>query len=362
MKTILTVVGARPQFVKAASISRALKTHRCFREVLVHTGQHFDSNMSDVFFDEMDIPKPDFDLNIHSLGHGAMTGRMMEALEALLLSQKPDLVIIYGDTNSTLAGALTARKLNIPVAHVEAGLRSFNMLMPEEVNRIISDRISSILYCPTTEARANLLQEGFAQFGTRIVVSGDVMYDAALFYARKASIVSRIREKLRPTNYILCTLHRAENTDNPERLSSICRALDKLATRFQIVLPLHPRTRQLIEKSRIQFSFQPIEPVGYFDMISLLEGAKLVLTDSGGLQKEAYFFQKPCVTVRDQTEWVELLKAGANILTGPDDDQIIRAVDEMIQRPVSFESSLYGDGHAAELIANDLVSYLHESS
>ncbi|HRF42533.1 MAG TPA: UDP-N-acetylglucosamine 2-epimerase (non-hydrolyzing), partial [Saprospiraceae bacterium] len=267
MKTILTVVGARPQFVKAASISRALKTHRCFREVIVHTGQHFDPNMSDVFFDEMDIPKPDFDLNIHSLSHGAMTGRMMEGLEALMLGQKPDLVLIYGDTNSTLAGALTARKLNIPVAHVEAGLRSFNMLMPEEVNRIISDRISSVLYCPTHQAKSNLLQEGFANFAARILVSGDVMYDAAIFYAQKAASISRIREKLGLTHYILCTLHRAENTDNPERLSSICRALDKLATQFQIALPLHPRTRQIMKRSRIELSFQPLDPVGYFDMI-----------------------------------------------------------------------------------------------
>lgn len=359
MKKVLTVVGARPQFVKAATISRALKEFSDIREILVHTGQHFDQNMSDVFFDEMEIPKPDFHLNINSLNHGAMTGRMLEGLENLMLSEKPDIVLVYGDTNSTLAGALAASKLHISVAHVEAGLRSFNMNMPEEINRILTDRISDILYCPTDTARKNLMEEGFSKFGSRITVPGDVMYDAALFYAKKAGEKSKIRQELGLTSYVLCTLHRAENTDDIGRLSSICNALNEISKTYQVVLPLHPRTKKLLEKTGLKLNFQTIEPVGYFDMLSLLENTEVVLTDSGGLQKEAYFFKKPCITMRDQTEWVELLEAGVNVLTGSNGNKIMEAVWEMKQKKLSFDQLLYGNGNAAAVIAEDLMKYLN---
>lgn len=359
MIKILTVVGARPQFVKAATVSRAIRKLDGIEEKLVHTGQHFDQNMSDVFFEEMEIPKPDYQLNINSLGHAAMTGQMMEGLEKLMLAEKPDAVLIYGDTNSTLAGAITAKKLHIKVVHVEAGLRSFNIKMPEEVNRILADRISDILYCPTEEARKNLMAEGFENFNSRIVVIGDVMYDAALFYAEKSKITSKIIGKLSLDNYALCTLHRAENTDEKSKLESICKALNELNKEIEIVLPIHPRTKKMLEKFKLKLDVTLIEPVGYFDMISLLENASLVLTDSGGLQKEAYFFKKPCVTMREQTEWVELLDAKVNVLAGSDEKLILSGAKEMLARDCSFEARLYGDGNASELIALDLLNSLN---
>ncbi len=359
MKKVFTVVGARPQFVKAATVSRAIQKTEGIEEVLVHTGQHFDKNMSDVFFDEMDIPKPDHHLDIHSLNHGAMTGRMMEGLEKLMLEEKPDVVLIYGDTNSTLAGAVTASKLHIPVAHVEAGLRSFNMEMPEEVNRILADRVSNILYCPTETAKKNLRKEGYENIDARIVISGDVMYDAALFYAEKSEEMSSVTDNIESDRFVLCTLHRAENTDDPAKLASICSALNKINEDRRVILPLHPRTKKLLDQHAINLDFDTIDPVGYFDMIALLKGCELVLTDSGGLQKEAYFFKKPCVTMREQTEWVELIEEGVNILTGSDGEKILNAADEMTQKNVSFDNQLYGDGHAADLIVEDLLNYLN---
>lgn len=360
---ILTIVGARPQFIKAAAVSRAIAmyntsaTDSCSRihEVIVHTGQHFDSNMSDIFFKEMQIPLPDYRLEINSLGHGAMTGRMLEKIEALLSKERPDYVIVYGDTNSTLAGALAAKKLHIKVVHVEAGLRSFNMRMPEEVNRILTDRISDILCCPTDHAVENLKREGFDNFPCVIAKSGDVMQDAALFYssysAEKSSIIAS--QKLKADEFVLCTIHRAENTDDHSRLSSIVDALNHISSKTRIVLPLHPRTRSHINSLNIQLQFRPIEPVGYFDMIELIKHTKLILTDSGGLQKEAFFFKKPCITLRDETEWLELVECGANRLVGASKEEIIDAFNSAIM-PFSVDSSLYGQGSAAINIISSL--------
>lgn len=359
MKKVLTVVGARPQFVKAATVSRAFKKISGIKELIVHTGQHFDANMSDIFFEEMNIPKPDFQLNINSLNHGAMTGRMMEGIEKLLLEEKPDILLIYGDTNSTLAGALAAAKLHIPVAHVEAGLRSYNMEMPEEINRILADRISSILYCPTQTAVNNLMKEGYSNINARIVVSGDVMYDAALFYASASKEKSSVVRDLNLNKFVLCTLHRAENTDDPNKLSSIVNALNEINKTIPVVMPLHPRTLKLLQKEGLELNFKTLDPVGYFDMLALLEASILVLTDSGGLQKEAYFFKKPCVTMREQTEWLELIEEGANVLAGSDGLKIIFAAEEMLKKKISFENNLYGDGHAADLIAEDIFKYLN---
>ncbi|MDP4663234.1 MAG: UDP-N-acetylglucosamine 2-epimerase (non-hydrolyzing), partial [Salibacteraceae bacterium] len=305
---ILTIVGARPQFIKAAALSRELKSRAGVEEILVHTGQHFDKNMSDVFFDEMNIPKPKYNLEINSLGHGAMTGRMLEGIEKLLLDEKPNMLLVYGDTNSTIAGALAAKKIHVPVGHVEAGLRSFNMRMPEEVNRILTDRISDHLFCPTDTAINNLKNEGFNDFDCKIHRSGDVMQDAALYYAQFSEEKSDVLAKLgNPKNFVLTTIHRAENTDDPIRLTSIISALNEINKSQQVICPLHPRTRKILENLPEKPAFSIIDPVGYFDMIELLKHASLVMTDSGGLQKEAFFFQNACITMRDQTEWTELV-------------------------------------------------------
>ena len=300
---IVTVIGARPQFIKAATVSRAFHQTGA-QEIIIHTGQHFDANMSEVFFQEMEIPKPHYHLDISNLSHGAMTGRMLEKIEQILISEKPDYVLVYGDTNSTLAGALAAAKLHIPIAHVEAGLRSFDMKMPEEVNRILTDRISSILFCPTQAAITNLNQEGFQHFNNRIVLSGDVMYDAVLFYQQKAKEVSTIlgRENLTKNGFVLATIHRAENTNDPARLHEIVNALNEIHLHQPVVLPIHPRTKAYLQSNQIDLNVKMIDPVGYFDMLSLLDNCSLVLTDSGGLQKEAFWFRKHCITLRDQTE------------------------------------------------------------
>lgn len=354
---IITVLGARPQFIKAATVSRAL-TQKGIEEVIVHTGQHFDQNMSEVFFKEMEIPPPFYNLEISGLNHGAMTGRMLEQVENVLLKEKPDCVLVYGDTNSTLAGALAASKLHIPIAHVEAGLRSFEMKMPEEINRILTDRMSNYLFCPTATAVQNLKQEGFDSFHCDIIQCGDVMYDAVLFYKDKVKQQSTILESLGINNqtFVLATIHRAENTDNLERLSAICAALNKINEQAKVVLPLHPRTKALLKQHNIQLNFTPIEPVGYFDMLNLLDGCKLVLTDSGGLQKEAYFFSKYCITLRDQTEWVELVEGGFNSLVGADQDQIVSTYNSMSKIKISSQGGLYGDGRASQKIAERLSS------
>lgn len=354
MQKILTIIGARPQFIKAATVSREFKKSG-IPEIVVHTGQHFDANMSDVFFKEMEIPGPRYHLEINSLGHGAMTGRMLEKIEEVLLKEKPDGVLVYGDTNSTLAGALAASKLHIPVAHIEAGLRSFDMKMPEEINRILTDRISKFLFCPTQTAVKNLEKEGFRNFDCLIEQPGDVMYDAVLFYRQKARAASTIlkRERLTKNRFALVTLHRAENTNDPERLISICTALNEIHKTLPIVMPLHPRTNSFLKSLNLQLNVNVIEPIGYFDMLSLLENCKLVLTDSGGLQKEAYFFEKFCLTLRDQTEWVELVEAGANEIVGADTEKILAGFIKNQDRVIK-PTSLYGDGDAARKIVEKL--------
>ena len=352
---ILTIVGARPQFVKAAALSREFSKHNGIDEIIVHTGQHFDENMSDVFFEEMEIPKPKYNLNINSVGHGAMTGRMLEEIEKLLITEKPDLLLVYGDTNSTIAGALAAKKIHIKVAHVEAGLRSFNMEMPEEVNRILTDRISDYLFCPTDTAIKNLKKEGYEHIDCSIINCGDVMQDAANFYATKSADKSSVFKSLNVQNFILCTLHRAENTDNKSRLVSIVNALNEVNKTIPVIMPIHPRTKNKIIEQGIDLNFKAIPPVGYFDMIELLKNCRLVMTDSGGLQKEAFFFKKNCITLRDQTEWVELVENKVNVLVGADYEKIISAVNISFNQKTSFDINLYGNGKACQNITNYLL-------
>lgn len=352
---VLTVIGARPQFIKAAAVSRALRKAG-IEEIVVHTGQHYDRNMSDVFFEEMEIREPDYNLSINDLGHGAMTGRMLEKIEEVIVSRKPNYVLVYGDTNSTLAGALAAVKLHVPVAHVEAGLRSFDMKMPEEVNRILTDRISNILFCPTQAAINNLEKEGFKNFRTQIVKVGDVMLDTLLYYKEKAKEKSSILKKLDLTgkDFVLTTIHRAENTNDPARLKSICEAINEINKKLPVVLPLHPRTKNYLNTNNIKLDAIITEPLGYFDMLAALTACRLVMTDSGGLQKESYFCGKFCVTLRDQTEWVELVNAGANVIVGADKETIVKSVFNNLDTQVKFDKNLYGDGRAAELIAEKL--------
>jgi UDP-GlcNAc3NAcA epimerase len=354
MIKIVTIVGARPQFVKAAVLSRVIEKTEDVEEVLVHTGQHYDHNMSEIFFTDMEIPKPAYNLGINGTSHGAMTGQMLEKIEIVLQKEQPDWVVVYGDTNSTLAGALAAKKLHIPVAHVEAGLRSFNMSMPEEVNRILTDRISNILFAPTQLAIDNLQQEGYDNFETEIVLSGDVMQDASIYYSNDSARKAVLSEEIRKGDFLLCTLHRAENTDDLERLTSIVTALNKLHESVRVVMPIHPRTQKILDKNNLKLNIDLIDPVGFFDMIELLKNCQLVLTDSGGLQKEAYFFQKHCVTLRDETEWTELIDNGYNVLAGANTETIINAVDTMTRRTSDFTKKLYGDGQAGELILNSL--------
>ena len=352
---IITIVGARPQFVKAAALSRELLKHDNIEEIIVHTGQHFDANMSDIFFEEMQIPKPKYNLDINSVGHGAMTGRMLEGIEKILLDEEPDLLLVYGDTNSTLAGALAAKKIHIKVAHVEAGLRSFNMEMPEEVNRILTDRISDFLFCPTETAVNNLINEGYKNIDAQIIKCGDVMQDAAIFYSKTSKEKATLTSQQLPEKFILCTLHRAENTDDPRRLTEIIEALNEINKSTPIVLPLHPRTKGKIEALNINLNVTLFDPVGYFDMIELLKKCSLVITDSGGLQKEAFFFKKNCVTMRDQTEWVELIENNVNVLVGANKIEIISNVNKMLNRISDFNIDLYGFGKACEKIAISIL-------
>jgi UDP-GlcNAc3NAcA epimerase len=356
MNKITTIIGARPQFVKAAVVSRALK-NAGLKETIIHTGQHFDKNMSDLFFEEMQIPLPDYNLNISNLSHGAMTGRMLEAIEAILIREKSDLVLVYGDTNSTLAGALAASKLHIPIGHVEAGLRSFNNKMPEEVNRILTDRISSFLFCPTDTAVKNLQKEGFENINCQIIKNGDVMQDAALYYTavseEKSSIVKHLG--MNETPFVLATIHRQENTDDPQKLKGIISALEAINRESKVILPLHPRTKIVLGKMGLFPKFEIIEPVGYLDMIQLLKNCQLVLTDSGGVQKEAFFFGKYCITLREETEWTELIEYGYNFLAGSDVSKIITGYQTMSSKNSDFSRNLYGNGKASEVIANVLT-------
>ena len=340
----MSVVGARPQFIKAAPVSRVLR--RAHEEVLVHTGQHYDDNMSEVFFRELEIPEPDFNLGIGSGLHGAQTGGMMAGIEKVALEVKPDWVLVYGDTNSTVAAALVAAKLHIPVAHVEAGLRSFDRRMPEEINRVLTDHVSDLLLCPTQTAIHNLAREGIDR-GVHLV--GDVMFDAFLFNLERARKRESVVKKLglEPGGFALATLHRAENTDDAERLRAVLAGIEQSG--LEIVLPLHPRTR-----SRLGGDLPPririLEPVGYLDMLNLEADAEVIVTDSGGVQKEAYFLEKPCVTLRDTTEWTETVEAGWNVLAAWDTERIAEAIRSF--RPKGVHPDLFGDGHAAEKIAD----------
>lgn len=404
MKKILTVLGARPQFIKASVVSHAIRQTQgascepaaattpsvianevkqsspvppagaaagsprrpaprdddgVLTEVLVHTGQHFDANMSDVFFAELGMAKPDYFLDIHGGSHGAMTGRMLEAVEQVMLKERPDVVLVYGDTNSTLAGALAAAKLHIPVAHVEAGLRSFNMAMPEEINRILTDRISRWLFTPTRTASHNLRREGVAP--EHIIEVGDVMYDVALHHGARVQAGTGLMARLglQEKGYVLATIHRAENTDHPQRLSAIVDALTATARSLPVVWPLHPRTRAVLQKAgrldALAKAVHLIDPVGYLDMVQLEKFAALIATDSGGVQKEAFFYRVPCVTLRDETEWVELVDAGWNRLVPPMDTIGVTVAIQAALDSRGQAVQPYGAGDAAILIAAELA-------
>ena len=342
---LLTIVGARPQFIKAAAFSRVAR--RRHSEILIHTGQHYDSQLSGVFFEELALPQPDYHLGVGSGSHGVQTAQMLERIEPVMMNERPDLVVIYGDTNSTLAGALAAAKIGVPIAHVEAGLRSFVRAMPEEINRVVADRLSTYLFAPTRTAVENLASEGIVD---GVTLTGDIMYDALLLHAPVAAEKSTaIRDLgLTPGGFVLATVHRAANTDDPARLSDIIEALALL--REPVVLPLHPRTRAALMGTDIEVEppVRVIEPVGYLDMLALEQAARMVLTDSGGVQKEAYMLGTPCVTLRDETEWTETLAGGWNVLAGPDTERILAAARR--PRPESARSPVFGDGHAAELM------------
>jgi len=356
---VLSVVGARPQFVKVAVVSRALREAGLL-EVLVHTGQHYDPGLSEVFFRELDIPFPDYHLGIGGGTHGENTGRMIEAIERVLLEERPDWVLVYGDTDSTLAGAIAAVKLHIPVAHVEAGLRSFNRRMPEEINRVLTDHASDLLFAPSETAVRNLLREGIDE--DRIKLVGDVMYDAALYYVAKAERESRILDRLglKPKEYLLATIHRAENTDDPERLGAILEALALLHKEISVVFPVHPRTQKRARAFGLEKYLKQVlavEPVGFLDMIMLEKYARLILTDSGGVQKEAYFYRVPCVIVREETEWIELVEIGWNRLQPP---RSAEALVEAVRYSLSSQgreeyAHLYGLGDASQRIAGILL-------
>jgi UDP-N-acetylglucosamine 2-epimerase len=364
---IVTILGARPQFIKAASVSRAIQQKNqenpdfAITEVLVHTGQHYDENMSQVFFDELEIQKPHYHLGVGSGSHGKMTGIMLEKTEEVLVKEVPDLVLVYGDTNSTLAGALAAVKLHLPVGHVEAGLRSFNRKMPEEINRILTDHVSSYLFCPTDLAVNNLIREGIRD---NIYKVGDVMYDSFLFNkkmaGKKTDIIRRLN--LVSGSYCLVTVHRQENTDNEERLANIFHAFDRLATPgCPFIIPLHPRTEKALKTAKKtkykNANLKIIPPVSYLDMVTLETKAKAILTDSGGVQKEAFFSRVPCITLRDETEWVELVDHGFNRIASADPEEICRAFSAMTEKMIIGGHDLYGGGRASERIVEIIVDH-----
>ncbi|MCF8233364.1 MAG: UDP-N-acetylglucosamine 2-epimerase (non-hydrolyzing) [Bacteroidales bacterium] len=375
---IASVIGARPQIIKAAAISRAIKDKfpDKIRETIVHTGQHYDDNMSQVFIDELGIPKPDLNLDVRSARHGVQTSRMIEGIEDFLLDNRPDMLILYGDTNSTLAGSVAASKQHIPVAHVEAGLRSFNKSMPEEINRILCDHCSTLLFSPTKTGYSNLLREGFKPDNEPpysidkpgIFHCGDVMYDNSLYFSEIAEEKSDILNKLEleQGKYILATIHRDNNTDEPKRLSAIFTAMHKIAENndLRIVIPLHPRTANLLEENLRKGLFQKIEnsgnihiiqPVSFLDMIKLEKNTRMVMTDSGGVQKEAYFFEKPCIILRSETEWKEIVENKTAIVTDVIEKNILDAYKHFTKQEGMIYPSIFGDGTAAEFICEEIL-------
>ena len=374
---LVTIIGARPQIIKAAALSRAIRNHYAdqIQEVIVHTGQHYDDNMSQVFFDELQIPRPDYNLHVGSASHGVQTARMTEGIEAILIKERPDFIILYGDTNSTLAGAVAAAKIHVPIVHIEAGLRSFNKAMPEEINRIVCDHCSTLLFSPTLAGVENLKREGFPVDNDgpytidnpKVYHCGDIMYDNSLHFAAIAEEKTDINQRLELTAkpFILATIHRDTNTDHPERLSAIFRSILKLSEECQVVLPLHPRTAKLIKTNLDEdlqnqiFSCQNIKlipPVSFLEMVALERHALLVMTDSGGVQKEAYFFKKPCVILRPETEWVEIVATGNAVLTDADEGRIIKAWQQFKDNPPTVFPEIFGDGHAAEFMLDKIIS------
>lgn len=362
MKTVYTILGARPQFIKAAAVSRALRSSQfcsSLTEKVIHTGQHYDANMSDIFFSELDMHSPDWQLNCGTGTHGEMTAKMLTSLEKLFLQNRPDAVLVYGDTNSTLAGALAAIKLNIPILHVESGLRSFNRRMPEEINRILTDKISKRLYCPTQSAINNLRNEGFTD---EFLLSGDVMYDICLSMSEKSDTSSTILKtlELESKTFALVTMHRAENTDDDARLVNLVSNLERLSKNIRVIFPVHPRTKQKIKSLGLDQNLNHatlIEPVGYLDLLQLAKNSKVIITDSGGLQKEAYFLKTPCVTLRDETEWTETLINGWNILFDPMSSDLLNTVNSLAI-PSNWLPH-YGKGNASEIIAQDIYDTLY---
>ena len=375
---LVTIIGARPQIIKAAALSRAIRNHYAnqIQEVIVHTGQHYDDNMSEVFFDELQIPSPDYNLHVGSASHGVQTARMTEGIEAILIKEQPDFIVLYGDSNSTLAGAVAAAKIHVPIVHIEAGLRSFNKSMPEEINRIVCDHCSTLLFSPTLAGVENLKREGFPLDNDRpytidnpkVYHCGDIMYDNSLYFANvaeeKTDIIKRLALNDKP--YILATIHRDSNTDHPERLNAIFRSIIKLSEECQVVLPLHPRTAKLSkanldEKLQKQiFSCQNIKlipPVSFLEMIALERHAQLIMTDSGGVQKEAYFFKKPCIILRSETEWVEIVKTGNAILADANESHIMEAWQHFKGNPPIDFPNIFGDGHAAEVVRDKIISF-----
>ena len=381
---LVTIIGARPQIIKAAALSRAIRTHYSdqIQEIIVHTGQHYDDNMSQVFFDELQIPRPDYNLHVGSASHGVQTARMTEGIEALLLKEQPDFIVLYGDTNSTLAGAVAAAKIHVPIVHIEAGLRSFNKSMPEEINRIVCDHCSTLLFTPTKAGLENLKREGFSideggpSTGSTTAIPtidnpkvyhcGDIMYDNSLYFAdiaeEKTDIIKRLALSDQP--YILATIHRDSNTDHPERLSAIFRSIIKLSEECQVVLPLHPRTAKLLKTNLDEnlqkqiFNCQNIKlipPVSFLEMIALERHAQLIMTDSGGVQKEAYFFKKPGIILRPETEWVEIVETGNAILADADEMRIMQAWQHFKDNPPTVFPEIFGDGHAAEFMLEKIL-------
>ena len=354
MIKIVTIIGARPQFIKAAALSNNLKNHPQIEEVIVHTGQHYDNMMSDIFFNQLKIPEPKYRLESGGKTHAEMTGYQLIEIEKILLTEKPNWVLVYGDTNSTLAGALAASKIHIPIIHVEAGLRSNNMRMPEEVNRILTDRLSKILFCPTKTAKKQLIDEGYDEFNCRIEIVGDIMFDALKLISPQIKVANSKQDV-----FVLCTLHRAENTDDENRLLSIIRALNEIAQEVPVRIPLHPRTKIKLENLKLNLHPKIIieDPLSYIDFINAINNCEIVISDSGGIQKEAYFLKKNCMVIRDETEWTELIESKNNILVGSNSDKIVRTFKARKSLNQDFSEKFYGDGKTAEKIINSILNF-----